>query len=68
VLHETEKLAHEGIEMLIHPTRLRNAALFSAASVRALLKLLLILPDHHTILKGSCGVPKRAAWSKPIPL
>jgi WS/DGAT/MGAT family acyltransferase len=36
--------------------------------VRALLKLLLILPDHHTILKGSCGVPKRAAWSKPLAL
>lgn len=68
VVHETEKLAHEGMETLIHPERLREAAKFSAAGVRALLKLLLILPDHPSMLKGKCGVPKRAAWSKPIPL
>lgn len=68
VVRGTEKLAHEGMETLIHPERLRDAAKFSAAGVRALLKLLLILPDHRSMFKGKCSVPKRAAWSKPIPL
>lgn len=67
-VHQTEKLVHEGMETLIHPERLRDAARFSAAGVRALLKLLFILPDNPTRLKGECGVEKRAAWSKPIPL
>ena len=34
----------------------------------ALGRLLLLLPDPHTLFKGPLTVPKRAAWSKPIPL
>lgn len=31
-------------------------------------RLLLMSPDPRTVLKGPLGVPKRAAWSEPIPL
>lgn len=31
-------------------------------------RLLLLWPDPKTIFKGPLGVPKRAAWSAPIPL
>ena len=34
----------------------------------ALGRLLLLPPDRRTIYKGALGVPKRAAWSRPIPL
>jgi diacylglycerol O-acyltransferase len=34
----------------------------------ALGRLLFLWPDRKTILKGPLGVPKRVAWSPPIPL
>jgi len=34
----------------------------------ALGRLLLLPPDRRTIYKGALGIPKRAAWSRPIPL
>jgi diacylglycerol O-acyltransferase len=63
-----ENLAHEGFETLIHPARLHSAARFSKDATLALGKLLLILPDRKTGLRGKCGVAKRAVWSSPIDL
>jgi WS/DGAT/MGAT family acyltransferase len=59
-------MAHEGMEMLVHPSRVRDAARYGAASSLAFSKLLLLPPDRNTILKRKCGVPKRAAWSTAI--
>lgn len=61
-------LAHEGKETLAHPTRLVGAARLGASAGRALGKLLLIGPDRRTVLRGTCGVPKRAAWTADIAL
>ena len=63
-----ENLVHEGFETLIHPARLRSAARFSKDATLALGKLLLILPDRRTGLRGKCGIAKRAVWSPPIDL
>lgn len=59
-------LVHEGMDILIHPSRLRQAALYGLASSRALGKLLLIPPDRRTLLKQKCGIDKQAAWSGEI--
>jgi diacylglycerol O-acyltransferase / wax synthase len=61
-----ENMVHEGMEMLIHPAHLRDAARYGTASGLAFGKLLLIPPDRKTILKRKCGISKRAAWSKSI--
>lgn len=63
-----ENLVHEGFETLVRPERLRRAARFSKDATLALGKLLLILPDRKTGLRGKCMVSKRATWSSPIEL
>ena len=59
---------HEGMDTLVNPSRLFDLAKAGASSTKALGKLLLIGPDRKTLLRGGCGVPKRAAWSQFIPL
>jgi WS/DGAT/MGAT family acyltransferase len=39
-----------------------------ARGASALARLLLLWPDRKTVFKGPLDVPKRAAWSLPIPL
>jgi WS/DGAT/MGAT family acyltransferase len=48
-----------------HAVNLAQAGIRGTA---ALGRLLLLPPDRKTIYKGPLGVPKRAAWSRPIPL
>lgn len=67
-LHSIENFVHEGMETLIHPARLRNAAEYGTASSLALGKLLLLPPDRKTIFKRKSNIPKRAAWSNGIRL
>jgi diacylglycerol O-acyltransferase len=67
-LRLTETLVHEGMETLIHPLRLRDAALMGTSGTVALSKLLLIGPDSNSIFRGKCGVRRKAAWSRSIPL
>lgn len=62
-LRSAEGIVHEGMEALVHPSRLVNAARNGAAGGKALSKLLLIPPDRRTMFKAKCGVPKKAAWS-----
>ncbi len=63
-----EKLLSQGIETLLEPARLADAAQFGASSAVALSRLLLMSPDRQTLFKGQLGVSKRAAWSAPIAL
>ena len=48
--------------------RLRDTALLGASGSLALGKLLFIGPDTHSLFKGKCGVMKRVAWTKALPL
>jgi WS/DGAT/MGAT family acyltransferase len=63
-----EGLAHEGLEALTHPFQTAERLAVGASFGLALGKLTLLSPDRKTILKGRCDVPKRAAWSGPLPL
>ena len=67
-MRAAEKLLGQGIETLLEPTRLADAAQFGASSAVALSRLLLMSPDPQTLFKGELGVSKRAAWSAPIAL
>ncbi len=59
---KAETLVHEGMETLVHPTRLVGAARLGASATKALGKLLLIGPDRRTLFRGKCSEAKRAAW------
>lgn len=59
-------LFYEGMDTLIHPSRLSRAAQFGISATRSLGKLLFILPDQKTVLRGQCGFEKRAAWTEAI--
>ena len=55
-------------ELRSHPSRILDLARVGAGGTAALGRLVLRWPDPKTIFKGELGVPKRAAWSAPIPL
>jgi WS/DGAT/MGAT family acyltransferase len=55
-------------EMMTSREKMRDTALLGASGSLALGKLLLIGPDTPSLFKGKCGVMKRAAWTKPLPL
>jgi len=62
-------LAHEGFEMLAHPSaELGHLATVARADTKALAHVLLAPPDAKTALKGDLGVARRVAWSQPLPL
>jgi WS/DGAT/MGAT family acyltransferase len=63
-----ENIAHEGMEALTHPFQTAERLAMGASFGLALGKLTLLSPDKKTVIKGQCGVPKRAAWSAPLPL
>lgn len=67
-VHTTGTLLHEGMQVLVKPSRLGSAANSAAAGSLAFSKLLLLPPDHRTLFKQKCSVPKRAAWSTEISL
>lgn len=58
----------EGKELVTNPGHALDLARQGADTTMALGRLLLMLPDRKTILKGPLGVPKRAVWSLPISL
>lgn len=67
-LNMTGKLLQEGVNLIDQPSRLVDAARYGVDAGMAFGKLLLIGADQETILRGECGVVKRAAWSQPISL
>jgi WS/DGAT/MGAT family acyltransferase len=62
-LRSAESIVHEGMDTLVHPSRLVEVARSGAAGGVALSKLLLLPPDRRTMFKAKCGIPKQAAWS-----
>jgi WS/DGAT/MGAT family acyltransferase len=64
-VHLPLKVIDSGLEAASHPLRTAEQGL---AGALALGKLLFILPDQPTRLRGRCGVTKRATASDPIPL
>ncbi|MBK9712637.1 MAG: wax ester/triacylglycerol synthase family O-acyltransferase [Kouleothrix sp.] len=67
-MRTAERALAEGIEGLLNPARVAEAAKLGAGSMNALNRLLLMSPDPKTAFKGKLGVAKRAAWSQPLPL
>jgi WS/DGAT/MGAT family acyltransferase len=63
-----ERLMADGIEVLLDPAKIGEAARLGAGGAAALSRLLLLSPDPPTAFKGPLGVAKRAAWSQPLPL
>lgn len=61
-------LIHEGMQTLIHPSRLKRAIHYGIGAGRSLGKLLLIFPDRRTSLRGKCDIEKRAAWTVAVDL
>ena len=64
----TESAWSGGKELVTNPSHALDLARQGTDTTMALGRLLLMLPDRKTILKGPLGVPKQAAWSAPIPL
>lgn len=55
-------------EMREDPSHVKELASLPPRSAAALARLLLLWPDPKTAFKGPLDIPKRAAWSAPIPL
>jgi diacylglycerol O-acyltransferase len=67
-VRSAEKLVAHGIDSLLDPARIAEAAKLGLGGAVALSRLLLMSPDPQTAFKGPLGVDKRAAWSQPLPL
>lgn len=61
-------LAESGLRTLAYPPRATELARLAKQASSAVGELLLSPPDSDTVLRGKPSVPKRAAWSVPIPL
>jgi WS/DGAT/MGAT family acyltransferase len=64
----TGTLVREGMAAVNNPSRIAELAKTGVRGTASLGRLLLLWPDPKTVFKGPLGVPKRAAWSAPIPL
>lgn len=65
-------LLYESIQTLENPAHVREliqaAGVMGATSAAIVAKLLLMLPDRASMLKGDLGTAKRVVWSEPIDL
>lgn len=59
---------HDGLELLSHPAQVFELAQLAVGSAAIAVGTLLKRPDPPSPLKGRLGVPKRVAWSEPVPL
>lgn len=64
----TQRIFAESKEILVNPARAVELALAGGDNAFAAARLLLRSNDPITLFKGSLGVSKRAAWSRPLPL
>ena len=60
--------ADEGLEMIRTPEKIVDLTKLGMDGIVSLTRLVLRTPDPKTVFKGRLGVPKKAAWSKPISL
>jgi diacylglycerol O-acyltransferase len=66
--HITEVLVQEGLGVLRHPTRALSLTRLGTGAVASLHKLVMRPHDPETVLRGTLGAAKRAAWSAPMAL
>ncbi len=64
----TGRILNESKETLVNPARALELAAQGADVAAATGRLVFRSPDPKTIFRGSLGVAKRAAWSKPLRL
>lgn len=62
------KLLGRGLSLARYPLRLPRLAAQGRQAAAALGELVLAPPDAQTAFKGEIDVPKRVAWSSPLPL
>lgn len=66
--HLARKLLRKGLRLAAHPSRLVSLTARGRRAASALGDIVLTLPDSQTAFKGMVGLPKRVAWSEPLPL
>lgn len=66
--HLTRTARRRCRELRANPSRAVDLVRIGAGGTAALGRLVFRWPDPKTVFKGELGVPKRAAWSAPIPL
>ena len=59
-------IAAQTVESLLHPSLVLDVAQTALDAAGVLARMLVRPADPKTVLKGSLGVAKRAAWSRPI--
>jgi diacylglycerol O-acyltransferase len=67
----TRRLMPDGVRLMEQSAagfRAMNPLATGIASLGALTRLVVRLPDPPTVFKGPLGIPKRVAWSEPIPV
>jgi diacylglycerol O-acyltransferase len=64
----TDAFLHQVRELRTDPSHAADLAQLGTGSVAALARLVLRWPDPKTVFKGPLGIPKRTAWSAPLPL
>lgn len=64
----SKRLVAESLEVLVNPAHAIELTFNGSDHVYAAGRLVLRGNDPPTIFKGDLGVPKRAAWSRPLPL
>ena len=68
VAHVPANVLREINQYVNHPERLQEHAAALTSGAGALGKLLLMPADPPTRFKGTLGVVKRVAWSRPVPI
>ena len=63
-----DTIATQTVESLLHPSHVLEMAQTAMEAAGVLAKMLVRPADPKTVLKGSLGVAKRAAWSRRIPV
>jgi diacylglycerol O-acyltransferase / wax synthase len=64
----TGKLVQEGRETIANPSRLLELVEQGRDLSLSAGRLVLRLPDPHTMFKGQLGVSKKVSWIRPLPL
>lgn len=63
-----DRVTARTVESLLHPSHVLETAQTAFEAAGVLARMLVRPPDPKTVLKGSLGVAKRAAWSRRFPI
>ncbi|MCB1045267.1 MAG: wax ester/triacylglycerol synthase family O-acyltransferase [Acidobacteria bacterium] len=64
----TSKLVRGYFDTLIHPSKILDFARVGSEGAKTTARMLMRQEDPRTLFRGELGVPKLAAWSRPVPL